>query len=106
MPLSQLGEEGWDEFVRTGPALAGFWAEWSLPSQSLQPLLEAVAHDFDGRLRVGLVNHDAAPALASRYRIQGLPTLIFFKGGAEVVRRVGLMDRAAVHAVLREALGV
>jgi thioredoxin 1 len=106
MALVQLGEEGWDEFVRSGPALAGFWAEWSLPSQSLQPLLETVAHDFDGRLRVGLVNHDAASALAFRYRIQGLPTLIFFKGGAEVLRRVGLMDRAAVHAVLRDTLGV
>jgi thioredoxin 1 len=104
MPLAQLGEEGWDDFVRSGPALAGFWAEWSRPSQSLQPLLEAVADDFRGRLRVGLVNHDAAPALAWRYRIQGLPTLIFFKEGAEVVRRVGLMDLAAVHAVVRETL--
>jgi len=44
------------------------------------------------------------PALAERYRIQGLPTLILFQGGAEVQRRVGLMDRAAVHALLKEAL--
>jgi thioredoxin-like negative regulator of GroEL len=105
MALTQLGEEGWERFVSAGAALAGFWAEWSVPSQSLQPLLEAVAHDFDGRVRVGLVDHDAAPALAQRYRIQGLPTLILFKGGAEVTRRVGLMDRAAVHALLRDVLG-
>ena len=98
--VSRLDEQGWDAFVRSGPALAG----WSLPSQGLEPLLEAVAADFDGRLRVGLADHDANPGLAERYRIQGLPTLILFKGGAEVQRRVGLMDRAAVHDMLRDAL--
>ena len=104
MTLSRLDEQGWDAFVRSGPALAGFWAAWSLPSQGLEPLLKAVAADFDGRLRVGLADHDANPGLAERYRIQGLPTLILFKGGAEVQRRVGLMDRAAVHDMLRDAL--
>jgi thioredoxin-like negative regulator of GroEL len=105
MPVAQLADESWEQFVRSSPALAGFWAEWSVPSQSLQPLLQAVAGDFDGRLRVGLVDHDAAPALARRYRIQGLPTIILFKDGAEIGRRVGLMDRAALHALVRDLLG-
>jgi thioredoxin 1 len=105
MGLARLTEQGFETFVRSGPALAGFWAPWSVPSQGLEPLLQAVARDFDGRLEVGLADHDESPALADRYRIQGLPTLILFQGGAEVLRRVGLMDRAAVHAMLREALG-
>jgi thioredoxin-like negative regulator of GroEL len=105
LTLVRLDEHGFDAFVRPGPALAGFWAEWSLPSRSLQPLLEAVAADFHGRLRVGLADHDANPGLSERYRIQGLPTLILFQGGAEVQRRVGLMDRAAVHEMVKEALG-
>jgi thioredoxin 1 len=105
LSLLRLDEQAFPDFVRSGRALAGFWAEWSLPSRSLEPLLEAVAADFDGRLRVGLADHDASPALAERYRIQGLPTLILFDGGAEVQRRVGLMDRAAVNAMLEEALG-
>jgi thioredoxin 1 len=105
LSLAHLDERGFEDFVRSGPALAGFWAEWSLPSRSLEPLLEAVAADFDGRLRVGIADHDASPALAARYRIQGLPTLILFDRGAEVLRRVGLMDRAGVHAMLRESLG-
>ena len=105
MALAQLDEQGWEQFVRGGPALAGFWAEWSVPSQALEPLLDAVARDFDGRLRVGLFNHDASPGLAERYRIQGLPTLILFQSGAEVQRRVGLMDRAAVHAMVRPLVG-
>ena len=105
MRLVRLDEQGFEAFVRSGPALAGFWAEWSLPSRSLEPLLEAVASDFDGRLRVGLAEHDANPGLSRRYRIQGLPTLILFQGGAEVQRRVGLMDRAAVHEMVKPALG-
>ncbi|HET8647222.1 MAG TPA: thioredoxin domain-containing protein [Vicinamibacteria bacterium] len=103
--LVELTAESWDDFVRAGTALAGFWAPWSVPSQSLEPLLEAVAQDFTGRLRVGIANHDHSPALAERYRIQGLPTLLVFQGGAEVRRRVGLMDRAGVHALVREVIG-
>jgi thioredoxin 1 len=103
--VAQLDEHGFETFVRSGPVLAGFWAEWSLPSRGLAPLLEAVAADFDGRLSVGLLDHNAHPGLGERYRIQGLPTLILFQGGAEAQRRVGLMDRAGVHDLLREALG-
>jgi thioredoxin len=103
--ILQLTEQGWDDFVRSGPVLAGFWAQWCIPSQSLEPLLEAVERDFAGRLRVGLANHDENAGLARRYRIEGLPTLVLFRDGAEVRRRVGLMDRAAVHALVREVIG-
>jgi thioredoxin 1 len=105
LTVSVLDERSFDAFVRSGAALAGFWAQWSVPSRQLEPLLEAVGRDFRGRLSVGLTDHDASPALAERYRIQGLPTLILFQDGTEVQRRVGLMDRAAVHALLRDALG-
>lgn len=105
MAVARLDEQGWNEFVRSGPALAGFWAEWCIPSQSLEPLLEAIERDLDGRVRVGLANHDDNPGLAGRYRIQGLPTVLLFRDGTELARRVGLMDRAAVHALVRQALG-
>ena len=103
--IRELTEQGWDDFVRSGVALAGFWAQWCLPSQSLGPLLETVERDFDGRVRVALADHDQSPGLAERYRIQGLPTLLLFRDGSEVRRRVGLMDRDALHALVRDVLG-
>jgi thioredoxin-like negative regulator of GroEL len=103
--LNVLTEQRWDDFVRSGAALAGFWAAWCIPSQSLEPLLEAVERDFDGRVRVGLANHDENPGLAQRYRIEGLPTVLLFRDGTEIRRRVGLMDRAAIHGLIRDALG-
>jgi thioredoxin len=95
-----LTESGWDESVRRGRVLAGFWADWCVPSRALQPLLDAVAADFHGRVRAVLVDHDASPALSRRYRIQGLPTLILLDGGAEVIRRVGVMPRSDLYALL------
>jgi thioredoxin-like negative regulator of GroEL len=103
--IRELTEPGWDGFVTPGPALVGFWAPWCIPSRSLEPLLVAVERDFEGRLRVGLADHDETPGLASRLRIQGLPTVLLFREGAEVRRRVGLMDRSALHALVREVLG-
>ena len=103
--IRELAEPGWDDFMRPGPALVGFWAPWCIPSRSLAPLLEAVERDFEGRLRVGVAEHDDSQGLASRLRIQGLPTVLLFRDGAEVRRRVGLMDRAALHALVREVLG-
>jgi thioredoxin 1 len=101
-----LTDAGWDESVRRGgPLLAGFWAEWCVPSRTLQPLLDAVAQDFDGRLRVGLVDHTANPGLAARYDIRGLPTLILFDQGVEVVRRVGVMPRSDLYRLLGTSLG-
>jgi thioredoxin len=101
---AELTEAGWDESVRRGRVLAGFWASWCVPSRTLQPLLEAVTADFGGQLRVGLVDHDANPGLAQRYRIQGLPTLILLDDGAEVVRRVGVMPRADLYRLLEATL--
>lgn len=100
MDPAELTEAGWDESIRRGRVLAGFWAQWCVPSRTLQPLLVAVAADFGGQLRVGLVDHDANPGLARRYRIQGLPTLILLDDGVEVVRRVGVMPRSDLYRLL------
>ena len=104
--VTELTEESWEAALRgPQPLLAGFWAQWCLPSHALAPLLEGVSADFGSRMRVSLVDNDAAPRLSERYRIQGLPTLLLLQGGSEVERRVGLMDRAALHQWLDQRLG-
>ena len=72
------------------PVMVDFFATWCGPCQALAPVLEGVAKTYDGRLRVVKVNVDEAPELASTYRIRGVPSLVFFRGGAVVDIVVGL----------------
>jgi len=89
-----FAESNWDKDALASRAavLAGFWAEWCLPSHALEGTLEAAAARYDARLRVGLVDVDREPELAERCGIQGLPTLVLVQSGREVLRRVGLLS--------------
>ena len=98
----QFTGSDWDaQALAAGPpVLAGFWAEWCVPSRALAEALEAAAARHTGRLRVGQVDVDREAALAERYRIRGLPTVVLLADGREVLRRVGLMTRADLLKLL------
>ena len=66
-----------------------FWAPWCGPCRLVGPILEEIADDNDGKLKVVKVNVDENPALAQRYGIRGIPTMMFFKGGEAVDMTVG-----------------
>jgi thioredoxin 1 len=66
-----------------------FWAPWCGPCRLVGPILEEIATDNDGKVKVVKVNVDENPALAQRYGIRGIPTMIFFKGGDQVDMTVG-----------------
>jgi thioredoxin-like negative regulator of GroEL len=101
-----LAGSGWDEAALAAgpPLLAGFWAQWCLPSHALAGALEEAAARYAGRLRVGLVDADREPALAERYRIRGLPTVLLLRDGREVLRRVGLLTREELLKLLDASL--
>jgi thioredoxin 1 len=84
------------EFLATTekPVLADFWAEWCGPCKMMAPVLKELAHDWKGRLTVVKVNTDERPALAQKFQISGIPTLILFKHGKEVHRSSGAMPLA------------
>lgn len=85
------------------PVLVDFWAPWCGPCKAMMPHLDALAEEFKARLRVVKVNTDHS-ATAQRYGIASIPTLLLFKDGALVSRRVGAGSRDELRQFVAEAL--
>jgi thioredoxin 1 len=77
-----------------------FTAAWCAPCRVIVPHLEAVAARYEGRLRVAKCDADENPALAARYEVRGLPTLLLFKGGEVVGQLVGAVPRPRIEALV------
>jgi len=86
------------------PVVVDFWAAWCAPCQFLGQALETVAPGFADRLMVVKVNVDESPALAERYRVMSIPTLIFFDGGRDVAESSGGMSALALHDLFERFL--
>lgn len=87
------------------PVLVDLWAPWCGPCRMIAPVVEKIARDYAGRLKVAKLNVDENPQTAMRYQVQGIPTLLIFKGGRVADRIVGAAPepllRGKVDAVLR-----
>jgi thioredoxin len=78
------------------PVLADFWAEWCGPCKMLGPVIEEIATENLGRLKVVKVNVDSNPNLAARFGIQSIPTLLYFADGKVMHQTVGVMGKKAI----------
>ena len=86
----------WDQEVLKAPGLVlvDFWAVWCGPCRMVAPIVDEIAKDYDGKLKVVKLNTDENPDIAGKYQIRGIPTLMFFKGGQTVDQVVGAVPKA------------
>ena len=83
------------------PVLVDFWATWCGPCMMLSPVIEEIAKEYEGKIKVGKVNVDEESALAVKYRVASIPTLILFKNGAADKMTVGYQSKEQLKEFLK-----
>jgi thioredoxin 1 len=91
--VKELNSENFDKFIDGDNTIIDFYAEWCGPCQMLKPVLEEVAKEANGIVKIGKVNVDDNTELAQRFEVRSIPALIFFKDRKQVHRMHGAVDK-------------
>lgn len=86
------------------PVMVDFWAEWCGPCKALSPIVDEVANEVAGKMKVVKVNIDENPNAPTKYGVRGIPTLMIFKGGELVDTKVGGMSKTQLNDWLNSAV--
>ena len=86
------------------PVVVDFWAAWCGPCRILSPTVDEIADEYEGRVVVAKCNVDDCEDIAMRFRIMSIPTLLFFKGGELVDKRVGVVPKAEIVDIINSIL--
>jgi len=100
--ITHLSNDTFKATVTAGgvPVLVDFWAPWCGPCKAIAPILDELATELDGKIKICKVNVDEADAVSAEYGIRAIPTMLLFKGGSVVEQIVGMMPKAALKAKL------
>jgi thioredoxin 1 len=100
--ILHVSDETFDQEVLKSelPVLVDFWAEWCGPCKMLAPIVDEIAKEYEGRLKVCKLDIDANPLTAPKYGIRGIPTLMLFKNGDVAATKVGAISKAQLSAFI------
>ena len=103
--LFQVNDKNFSQEVLSSdlPVLVDFWATWCGPCRSIGPIIEELAKEYAGRVKVTKLNVDENPATPSQYGVRGIPTLILFRDGKIFDQIVGAVPKARLVAMIEKA---
>jgi thioredoxin 1 len=103
-PTIEINEANFDSEVLQAnqPVLVDFWADWCGPCKMIAPVLEEIAVELAGRVKVAKVDVDSNPALAARFGIQSIPTLLYFEAGELRDKTIGAISKKAILSKLEK----
>lgn len=87
------------------PVVVDFYADWCGPCKRMEPLLEKISAEFEGKVKIVKLNSDENQPLSLKYQVRGLPTLILFRGGQEVDRKLGFQSEQDLNRLMSAATG-
>jgi len=102
----QLSDDAFEADVLQSsvPVLVDFWASWCAPCKAISPVVDELAEEYDGQIKIGKLNVDENPATPGQFGVRGIPTLILFKDGQIVDQVVGAVPKNQLEGLIKKAL--
>lgn len=103
-PTVTVTDASFENLIASGPVLVDFWAPWCPPCRRMAPIVDQIANEYNGRVRVGRINVDENRALAERFEVKSIPTFIVFKEGKPIERMVGGGTKEVLRQLIQKAI--